>query len=197
MRTRILLCALLCLVVAAPLVAQGPPSSSGPIVVRGEFNGGDSDYWWGITDMRTGYIAVHGVDLVSWCMMAPVGYTVWDFQDNFPPAEEGLVHELLKADDVLTSVWPVSILDEPDFCVPVLAMGAPIAEGTVDFLLNDNDSFAWLYEHNRADAYHISTHGLVYTPDGERMVLNSSFQCVWRMDDPIPGTHCNARVILK
>lgn len=197
MRIRVVLCAVAMVLISAPLTAQGPPSSSGPIVVRGEFAGGDYDWWYGVVDGGRGLVSIHGVELVSWCMGAPVGYNMWDFQDNFPPADEGLVHEMLKADDVLTQVWPISILFDPDFCVPVLAMGAPLAEGTTDVIVNDNDVWAWLYYHDRANAFMMSAHGVVYDPDGERMILNAGWHCVWRMGNPIPGAHCRDRVVLR
>jgi len=200
MKTSAVVAALILVFAASPLCAQGPPPSSGPIVVRGEFNGEDSDWWYGFVDAKRGLLTAHGVDLVSWCAGTPTRYNVWYFQDNLPPADEGLIHELLKADDVVTSVWPISILDNPDFCIPVLEMGVPLAAGTVDMIINDNDVYAWLYDHQRANAYGESAHGLLYTPGGERLILNVSNHCVWntgndKLDDP--GRHCDTKVLLR
>ena len=201
MKTRAVLVAVALVFISAPVVAPDPPANSGPFVVRGEFDGADSDYWWGIADSKRGYVAIHGVDIVSWCEgTSPTGYNLWSFQDTNIPADEGLVHQLLKADDVLTSVWPISILDAAFFCDPLLEMGTPLAEGTIDMILTDNDVFAYLYDHNRANAWGITGHGVVTAPDGERMRLSSGFRCVWNTgqaggDDP--GAHCTEKVVLN
>ena len=196
MRFRVVLIAVILLFVSTPLIAQAPPLSSGPFVVRGEFDGGDFDWWYGYADGKRGTVAIHGVDLISWCMGDPTGYNVWDFQDNFPPADEGLVHELLKADDVTTSVWPISILFVVDLCIPVLEMGEPLAEGTVDMIVNDNDVWAWIYYHERANAFMLSAHGLVYAPDGEQMVFNGGYNCVWKPSGDRP-VKCKNKIVIN
>ena len=75
-----------------------------------------------------------------------------------------------------------------------------MAAGTVDMIINDNDVYAWLYDHQRANAYGESAHGLLYTPGGERLILNVSNHCVWntgndKLDDP--GRHCDTKVLLR
>ena len=66
-------------------------------------------------------------------------------------------------------------------------------------VFTDNDVWAWLYDHHRANAYGISGHGVLTAPDGERMRCNSGFRCVWNTgpaggDDP--GNHCKEKVVL-
>ena len=199
MNARAVLVAVALVFAAAPVFAQGPPPTSGPFVVRGTFDGADSDWWWGIADVKRGYFSVHGVDVVSWCEGNPSGYNIWSFQDVNLPADEGLVHALQKGDDVLTSVWPISVLDD-FFCIGILERGVPLAQGTVDMVFTDNDVWAWLFDHNRANAYGITGHGVLTAPDGERMRCNAGFRCVWQtgngnVDDP--GNHCVQKIVLK
>lgn len=206
MKTGLMVATLVAVSVSAPLFAQGPPPASGPFVVRGEFDGSsgipgaDEDFWVGYVDAKRRLVAFHGVDIGSWCEGSPTDYSVWYFQDNIPPADEGLVHKLLKADDVVTSVWPTSIFGQPGgFCAGVLAMGVPLAAGTVDMLITDNDYMAWL-EHDRANAVAISAVGLVYTPEGERLIFHGSSHCVWhtgndQVGDPAPP--CKASIVVR
>jgi hypothetical protein len=201
MKTGLVAATLVAVFASAPLFAQEPPPAAGPFVVRGEFDGAGEDWWYGYVDWKRGLVAFHGVDIVSWCEGMPTGYSVWYFQDNLPPAEEGLVRELLKGDDVVTSVWPTSILGQPGgFCTGVLDMGMPLAEGTVDIVSTDNDYFSWLYDHDRANAYGISAHGLVYTPEQERLIFNGGYRCVWLTgNDPAedPGAHCTNKIVVR
>ena len=193
MKVRILIAVVSCIIVATPLLAQGPPPSSGPFVVRGDFYGGDTDYWFYYTDFKRGYVAFNGIDIASWCAGDPTGYATWNYQENYPPAEEGLIIQHLKADDVTTSVWPVSIWDG-DVCFNILN-SAPLASGTVDFIMNDNDFLAWMYDHNRKNAYGLSAHGVLSAPDGERMIFNSSFHCVYDAD--VDEAKCKVKIVLN
>lgn len=180
MKVRVLITVLAFVFVATPLLAQGPPATSGLIVVRGDFYGGDYDYWYVYTDWKRGYVAFHGVDISSWCAEDPTGYTTWNYQENYPPAEEGLIIQHIKADDVTTSVWPASIWDG-NWCDNILN-SVPLATGTVDLIYNDNDVLAWMYDHNRKNAYGVSAHGVLSAPDGERMIFNGSAHGVYDAD---------------
>lgn len=181
MKMRVSMVVVTCLLLTTPLLAQGPPANSGPIVVRGEFNGAYYDWWYYYTDWKRGYVAFHGVDIVSWCNETPIGYSDWFYLDVLPPAEADLVHEVLKGDDLTTSVWPVAIWDYPDACDYILNY-PPIAAGTADVIVTDNDYFAYRNEHNRHNAYHLSAHGVLYAPDGEAMVFSGGFHGVWHPD---------------
>lgn len=189
MRVRVFIAVATCLFVAAPLLAQGPPEFSGPIVVRGEVDGADYDFWYGYVDWKRGYVAFHGVDIVSWCEWEPgdpdpVGYNIWSFMNVFPPTPDdgGVIHRVLKAEDSATSVWPISILDNGfnwwEWC-PLLLEETPLATGTVDIVETDNDLNANSGDHNRKNAYKISAHGVLVAPDGEPMMFNGGFHCVW------------------
>jgi hypothetical protein len=167
-----------CILMAVPVMAQGPPPASGPIVVRGDFNGADYDWWYYYTDWKRGYVAFHGVDIVSWCAYNPTGYSDWYYLDVFPPAEADLIHEVLKGDDITTSVWPVAIWEYTNACDYILNY-PPIATGTADVIVTDNDVTAWRNTHNRKNAYHLSAHGVLYAPDGEGMVFSGGFHGVW------------------
>jgi hypothetical protein len=190
MKIRVILAVLGCLFVTAPLLAQGPPEASGPYVVRDEVSG----YWWYFTDFKRGYVVFLGVDIVSWCAEMPV-YSTWSLQENYPPAEEGLVVQHFKGDDVITSVWPITIWDG-DPCEYVFN-NPPIADGTADVIANDNDLYAGSYDHNRHNSYGISAHGVLTAPDGERMIFNGMFHCTWPGYPDFDEGKCKIKIVLN
>jgi hypothetical protein len=190
------------LVMAAPAFAQGPPDMSGPIVVRYELDGETEGLWWGYADAKRGYVAFHGVDIAAACAGSPSGWNVYYVQDVMPPAADGLIMETMKGEDITTSVYPIAILDQsvyPVWCLGVLDLG-PIAVGTVDMIVTDNDLLAWQYDHNRVNAYGISAHGILFDPeDDEPMRLNAGFRCVWGGldNDDFAGAHCKNKIVLN
>ena len=189
MKFKTLFAMCLCVAVAAPLFAQGPPAQSGTHVFRDEAYG----WWWVFTDWRRGYVAVVGRDIVAFCNDEDVA-SWWTYQDNYAPAEEDLLITNIKGDDVITSVWPVTIWEYADPCEYILN-NTPIADGTSDAILTDNDVYAWLYDHNRKNAYGLSAHGVLTAPDGERMIFNGHFRCVFDAD---AGTEkCNVKIVLN
>lgn len=189
MKTRMILAILVCVFVATPLLAQGPPAQSGPHVFRDEAYG----WWWYFTDWNRGYVAFVGRDIVAFCNGEVVG-SWWTYQDNYPPAEEGLLITVTKGDDVITSVWPAAIWDYFDPCEYILN-NPPLAEGTSDVVLTDNDIYAWAYDHTRKNAYGLSAHGVLTAPDGERMIFNGHFRCVY--DGDTDTQKCNAKIVLN
>lgn len=188
MKTRIILTVLVCVFVTTPLLAQGPPAQSGPHVFRGEFDGG---YFW-FYDLKRGYVAFIGIDLVAACETG-INDSTWTYQDNFPPSEEGLWMSIVKGDDVPTSVWPLDILNY-DFC-DYAAEFQPIAEGTSDVVQTDNDIQAWLFDHNRKNPYGLSAHGVLTAPDGERMIFTAGFHCVFDAD--VFEEKCKYKIVLN
>ncbi len=181
MKIRIILAVLVCVFVTAPLLAQGPPDFSGPIVVRYD----DTFYYWGYFDEKRGYVAFHGVDVLAACSGDPLTeWSEWSFKEVSPRGEDGVLVQQVKGYDVLTSVWPMSILDDGlgagQFCPKIVELGAPIAEGTADVIIKDNDLYAFLYDHHRSNAFSLSAHGMLEDPiDGETMVFNGGYNCVW------------------
>ncbi|MCU0235041.1 MAG: hypothetical protein MUE90_13550 [Thermoanaerobaculales bacterium] len=188
MKVRVCLAVVTIAFVAAPLLAQGPPVSSGPNVVRDEVYG----WWWNFADEKRGYFAIIGADAVAICSGGFVG-SFWDLQQNFPPADDGLIHVVLKGDDVLASVWPASIL-EGDACGYILSF-PPIAQGTLDAIYNDNDLEGFYYDHNRHNSYRLSAHGVLSAPDGESMTFSGGFHCVFD-PDYIKG-ECKTKIVLN
>lgn len=192
-RTLVVLC--LCLFFAAPLMAQGPPKFSGPIVFRYDA----SYFWWGYFDAKRGYVAFHGGDVLAACSLDPLAeWSVWNFKEVTPPGEEGAIVQQVKGDDVITSVWPISILDDgtapSQFCPRIVDLGTPIAEGTADVIINDNDLLSFLFDHHRSNTYNLSAHGILDDPvDGEPMVLNGGYNCVW---DGENDPKCHSRIVL-
>jgi len=202
MRIRYFVVLTACLAIAGPVFAQGPPDFSGPIVSRFE----DSGYWYGYTDFKRGYVAFHGVDIDELCEYAFAGggtpsWDVWSFQDvNLPPAE-ALLHTVQKGDDMTTSVYSIDILFYPvHFCYGVLDLD-PIATGTTDIVITDNDVYAWQDEyHPRTNAYKLSAHGVLYsTADGEPMIFSGGFNCQWPgyPEDPETSGKCKEKIVLN
>jgi hypothetical protein len=188
MKTRIILVVLVCVFVTAPLLAQGPPAESGPNVIRDEAYG----WWWYFTDAKRGYVAFVGADPVAICSGGDAD-SWWNYQENYPPAEEGLIHFLAKGDDVPASVYPISIWDY-GACEYILSF-PPIAAGTADVVITDNDLDASLYDHNRKNAYGLSAHGALTAPDGERMIFNGGFRCVYDAD--VDEVKCKIKIVLN
>lgn len=190
MKIRVILAVLVCVLVTTPLLAQGPPAQSGPHVFRGEGEG----WWLYYADFNRGYVAFIGIDLVGACETGTYE-SHWTYQDNFPPSEEGVWVTQVKGDDVPTSVWPLEILDYYlDFC-EYAGEYPPFGEGTSDVIQTDNDYQAWLYDHNRKNAYGLSAHGVLTAPDGERMIFNSHFRCVY--DAGADTQKCNVKITLN
>jgi hypothetical protein len=176
--------AFVCLCFTAPLYAQGPPDESG-IVQRGEYYG---IKWY--HDVKRDYTAFHGVDIVAWCADDPnpaVG--AWQFQDVLIKGDpEWLIKTTEHGDDMPTSVWPIVSIDPPgpgvslwDRICPNLVGIDPIATGTADVVLTDNDLTGGYYEPTeRRNAYHLSAHGVLYSFwDEEPMQFSGGFNCQW------------------
>lgn len=177
-------------------VQADPPDQSGQIVFRY-----DLYYGWGY---RTADLwAIHGFDIVHWCSLGCPGDPVnpecfitdqlHTIQDIVSPADLDLLIELVKGDDLWTTVWPRT--PGVGLCETVAAMqGVPLAFGTVDLISTDNDLFANLV-HNRMNSYKVSAHGVVETPEGDRHQFSGRVKCVWH---PLrnPG-RCNRKINLS
>ena len=198
MNTRSVLIAFVCLCLTAPLFAQGPPANSG-IVERWEYNPEEDGYFEGYADFKRNYVAFHGVDVKAWCADEPTVWDVWHVQDVYSPASFLLIKTTQKGDDMITSVWPIDILFYDHWCDGVLAMD-PVATGTADVIVTDNDLFGGGYEPTpRMNAYHLSAHGVLYsTEDGEPMVFNGGYNCQWPGYPADPNTtgKCKQKIVL-
>ena len=181
MNTRIFLTTFVCICLTVPLFAQGPPANSG-IVERWE---GDGWFRW-YADFKRNFVAFHGVDIEAWCAWDEnTEWSTWQVQDVIIKGDpEWLVKTTEKGDDMITSVWPIEILDEvayPDhWCDGVLDL-EPIATGTADVVFTDNDLTGGFYEPTpRMNAYHLSAHGLIDAEvDGEQLMFSGGFNCQW------------------
>jgi hypothetical protein len=173
-----------CLCLTAPLFAQGPPAESG-IVDRGEYY----DIKW-YEDLKRNYTAFHGVDIEAWCAEDPnAEWGVWQYQDVWIEGDpEYLIKTTEHGDDMPTSVWPLGMVDPPDgvltfrerLCPNVEATN-PIAEGTADVVITDNDLTGGLYEPTkRRNAFHLSAHGVLFSfGDEEPMQFSGGYNCQW------------------
>jgi len=156
-------------------------------------------------DEKRNYVAIHGVDIEAWCAWDEnTEWSVWQVQDVVIKGDpEWLIKTTEKGDDMITSVWPIEILDDvayPDhWCDGVLDLD-PIATGTADVIYTDNDLFGGEYEPTeRMNAYHLSAHGILNSfGDEEPMKFSGGFNCQWPgfpVDPNTPGK-CKAKIVL-
>jgi hypothetical protein len=191
----ILAVALLSSLFMATGVGADPPSQSGPIVFRHEGN-------WGWAYVDSGLLAVHGFDVGYWCALGcqtdeePSCFATHELhklREIVSPAEIGLLMYLLKGDDLTTTVWPW----EGGLCRSVNALqGVPLASGTVDLIITDNDFATWLYDHHRKNTVHTGAHGVVETLDGERFTFSGHIKCIWHVTRQ-PVIKCKNKITMR
>ena len=194
MRKKIVLFVLVSMFTVTPLIAD-PPDSSGPYVVRTEVYG-----WFFYND--NGMVAIHGADWPELCQGGFPWTDLWEVKVINNPADADLIVRLVKGDDVDTWIYPEwfivfdedGFIDFPATCANALSV-PPIATGTMDIISTDNDVIGNL-PHNRYNAWHLSAHGVLSSPSGDRMICNSGFNCVWNGDPLDPWTKCKYRINL-
>jgi len=204
MNTRIVIMTFVCLCIAAPLVAQGPPQDSG-IVNRGSYQG---IKWY--EDAKRNYTAFHGVDIQAWCTGDPNAERgTWYYQDSWINEDEGLIRTTEHGDDMPTSVWPLGIVDPNpngdlslrDRVCPNVEVTDPLAVGTADVVITDNDLYGGYYEPTeRRNAFKLSAHGFLYSfTDGELMQFSGGYTCQWPgyPADYNETEKCNYKIVLN
>jgi hypothetical protein len=194
MKARIALIVMVSMLLVAPLMAD-PPDASGPYVVRFE----DYGWWYYYAD---GLLMIHGADWQAVCNNEFPFTDLFQIQDVNCPADTDLIVTLTKGDDVDSWVYPdwFLVFDENgNFDIPAtcynVATVEPFASGEMDFVYTDNDLLGYL-PHNRYNTWHLSAHGKLYTPDGDRMICNSGFHCVWNGDLLDPWQKCKTKINL-
>ena len=148
------------------------PANSGPIVAR------DQGFFAVFTvDTKAGISAIHGFDVVDFCT-PPIGTTfdLVDRQRVFTPTEAAAVNELLQGSDVTTSVWPFT-----NFSCSAFLTTTPLATGTVDLVLTDNDFFAFLRASPaRANAFGWNANGQLDLSGGGTGQFSGHFRGVFK-----------------
>lgn len=110
------------------LALAEPPAASG-VVVR--FEGLAGFPFFVTIDSERGLTAIQGIDIVQACQGNPTFESVGIQQIQNP---SGAVGELLKGDDLTTSVWPFA-----GFNCFLFTTTDPLATGTSSILRHDND----------------------------------------------------------
>jgi len=159
--------------------SNGPAEPGNSFVVRDTYG----DFWWLFYDDATGFYAV--VTDQDWDCDATtlIDYdedTVVPFQQIFNPSGEGLVM-------FFENGWLNASIFSSEECADF------VASGLVHNQWMDNDVEAWLYEHNRSNAYGGGIHGNV---GGYTFAWN--FKCVWGgSTKDLAGAHCNESIHIK
>lgn len=171
--------------ISSPSNVGSPPASSGPYVVRSE-----RGYAIFYVDPRTGVSAIHGVDIVEFCTSGAT-FDVVEFQRITLPSEVGRFIDVLRGDDLTTSVWPF-----PTFSCALYTTTDPLATGTVDLVLTDNDILPnggggnW-------NAFGWQTHGRLSTDsEGGTAQFSSHRRCRFIIDD-VNTFRCDLKINLR
>jgi hypothetical protein len=150
--------------------SNGPTNPGGGIVTRFE-----EPFGYHIPDYDAGISAFIGGDPVKDCMGEDPGFELVSIQDALVDDDANRIVSVLHGDDLTVTVWPF-----PDFDCELLLTVEPIAVGTVDLRLTDNDVF--VYEnpnHKHVNAFGVMANGTVYDGDGKKMKLNAHDRIVW------------------
>jgi hypothetical protein len=146
--------ALIAMAAAGPALAD-PPAFSG-IVERG------TDVFattW--VDAAAGTRIVVGADILEYCS-GVVNFDSITYQDA---VINGRLNDIAWGENVTTSVWPFLAFD-----CNLFENIEPIATGTADWILPDNDL---LVTGDQANAWGFNVRGFLATPDGARARVNA------------------------
>jgi hypothetical protein len=169
----ILLAVLLVALIAAIPAFADPPASSGPIVVRFELDGEDGVGFF-YADERKGLSVTIGVDVVADCN-GTFDADLVSIQEIHVPEDANRIISLLNGDDLTTTVWPFT-----EFDCGLFTTIEPVATGTSDLVLTDNDLDVGLTPDNvNWNAFGFTAHGLLTAQDGSDVHFNGVERCVW------------------
>ena len=114
-----------------------PPPSSGSIVIRTETN-----IAWTYVDFQRGVRVVYGTNIVEWCNNTNTWDVVRLLEIDVPEDSNRLI-DLVQGDEVTTSVWPFTAFD-----CSLFTTVTPLATGTTDLIITDNDLLVYLVDNN-------------------------------------------------
>jgi len=159
------------------------PDNPGPIVMRSEVT-----FAVFYVDPETGRSAVHGADIVEFCQ-GTIDFDLVDLQRIDVPEDANRVNDILQGDDVTTSVWPFTTFD-----CGLFTTVTPLATGTADVVLTDNDVFVFLNpESTNSNAFGFRARGALADSDGDKVQFSGHCNCVWDGND-IETLRCNDKV---
>ena len=159
---------LVALIAAIPALAD-PPSSSGPNVVRFE-----DTFAVFYSDARTGLSVTIGADVVEDCN-GNFEPELVSIQEIHVPEDANRIISILHGDDLMTTVWPFT-----DFNCDLFTTEEPVATGTSDLVLTDNDLLVFLTPDNvNWNAFGFTAHGLLTAQDGSDVHFNGVQRCRW------------------
>ena len=163
------------------------PEHPGPIVFRTS----EGEYRVSYSDPAKGLTAIHGGDVVEFCLTGGTDFPLVDIQFVLSPREQNRVHELVKGHDLETTVWPTGSFD-----CDVFTTATPLATGTVDLTNTDNDLIADQHENTNHNAYGFVAQGTLTRSNGAKAHFNGVSKCVWDGDN-FDTIKCNDRINLQ
>lgn len=141
------------------LRAEGPPTASGPIVIR--FEQEDQCFAFPATDQVSGYGSFQCfIDIVAACEGNPKFFTQ-ETQVVQPPVGAGVLVRLERTDEMYVAIGEESFLDHRDSCEDFL--GNLVAEGVAMRRETDNDQLA---SGTRTNAWGWMLHGVLDLAEG-------------------------------
>lgn len=162
------------------------PDNPGPIVMRSEVT-----FAVFYVDAKAGVSAIHGADIIEFCG-GTIDFDLVDLQRIDVPEDANRVNDILQGDDVRTSVWPFTVFD-----CNLFTTVTPLATGTADVRLTDNDVFVFLNpESVNHNAFGFRAHGKLEDSAGETVNFSGHCNCVWDGND-IDTLKCNDKINVK
>jgi hypothetical protein len=161
------------------------PETPGPIV----FRNAAAEFRVSYSDPVRGLTAIHGGDVVEFCLTGDTSFPLVDLQSVLTSEEQNRLLLLIRGSDIETTVWAVG-----DFDCDVFTTTTPVATGTVDLTNTDNDLFAG--DQANHNAFGFVAQGTLRRSNGARAHFNGVSKCVWDGND-LATLNCNNQINLK
>lgn len=166
----VVLVVLLALLIAPLALAGGGfengPENPGPIVFRFDDVGG-----FHMADFKSGLGVIHGGDVVEFCETGSTEFDPILVQEVDVPDDFDRIINQVVGNDMPTTVWPFPVFD-----CGLFTTVDPIATGTADLILTDND--VNVSDNPNANSFGLSAHGKVTTDGGEKLNLHTHFRAI-------------------
>jgi hypothetical protein len=194
---------LLLLIVSMAFVLSGCSDSSAPVIastsvsdlpatplMKSSASGAYIDrydmtlyVYWFIDE--SGLLVTFGVNDVEAFCARTGGKDTFSFKDLYlPNVDPDLRRQLEQIEGRGVTALAFQVVPDPTKDLRGYICGMePIAVGTADFRLEDNDVLAWMQDNKNSNAFGYKANGILVAPDGQKLTLNVVYRYVWD-----PGT---------